>query len=380
MLNVLSIAPYQYLPPQMGGQKCIALFYKYLSAHVNLTCVTTANNKAGLSFVKEYEVMPVLSNSSLRYMNPFYFFKLRKIIKERKITHLIIEHPYYGWLALLLKWFCKVKLIIHSHNIEALRFKSTGKWWWGVLWNYERYVHRKADLNFFIQDNDLQYAIDKFKLESAVCIVITYGVELQQRLPDIEKKQAKDILLQQYNIPLDTKILLFNGTLNYKPNEDALNIILEKINPILLANIDYAYKIVIAGSKLPEKYNRLEEYATSNIIYAGFVDDIDLYLKGADILINPVIDGGGIKTKVVEALGFDMNVVSTISGAIGVPESITGNKMIIVNDNDNNAFGTAIISSNSFNHVPDVFFDYFYWGKIAKKAAEAINSISSSDK
>ncbi len=38
------------------------------------------------------------------------------------------------------------------------------------------------------------------------------------------------------------------------------------------------------------------------------------------------MDGGGIKTKLVEALGYNMNVVTTTSGAIGVPLSITGEK------------------------------------------------------
>jgi len=57
------------------------------------------------------------------------------------------------------------------------------------------------------------------------------------------------------------------------------------------------------------------------------VDDITLYYKGADMLINPVMDGGGIKTKLVEALGYSMNVVTTTSGAIGVPLTITGEKI-----------------------------------------------------
>lgn len=83
------------------------------------------------------EFLPVLGKSRFRYINPFLFFSIRKIIRE-KSTHLLIEHPYYGWLGILLQLFCRVKLIVHSHNIEATRFKSTGKWWWGILWNYEK--------------------------------------------------------------------------------------------------------------------------------------------------------------------------------------------------------------------------------------------------
>ena len=155
----------------MGGQKGIAFFYNHLSSHINLTCVTTKANDT--TAVSGYEVLNILSNSGLRYMNIIYFFTLRKIIKEKQITHLIIEHPYYGWLGILLKWFCKVKLIAHSHNIEALRFKSTGRWWWRILWQYEKFTHQQADANFFIHDEDRDFAIQKFKLAPAKCLTVT---------------------------------------------------------------------------------------------------------------------------------------------------------------------------------------------------------------
>src|SRR6185369_16319202 len=101
MINVLSIVPYQVLPAKFGGQKGIALFNKYFATHVNLVCVTTRSNDPAAA--QGYEVLNILSNSPLRYINFFYFFTLRKIIRQRQITHLLIEHPYYGWLGMMLK-------------------------------------------------------------------------------------------------------------------------------------------------------------------------------------------------------------------------------------------------------------------------------------
>ena len=163
MLNVLSLVSYPFLPPKMGGQKGIAFFDAYLSKHINLTCITTKAND--VTEDTGYEVINILSNSRLRYINIFYFFTVRNLIKKKKITHLILEHPYYGWLGILLKWFCNVKLIVHSHNIESLRFKSTGRFWWQLLWFYEKFVHQQADGNFFIHDDDRKYATEKFKLD-----------------------------------------------------------------------------------------------------------------------------------------------------------------------------------------------------------------------
>lgn len=368
-VKVLSLVSYKFLPPDMGGQKGIAFFNRYLSKLVNLTCVTIEENS---NHTETYPVKNILSNSKLRYINPFYFFTLRRLIKEEKITHLIIEHPYYGWLGILLKWSCKIKLIVHSHNIESLRFKSMGKWWWGILWNYEKFTHGKANHNFFIHADDRAYAIKNFKLNPENCTVITYGFE-QAGIPSAnEKMAARKTICSTYQIPETEKILLFNGTLGYKPNLDAVDSILNNINPLLLAAEGFAYKIIICGNKLPASYNGLIDYKDKNIIYAGFVDDINLFFKGADIFINPVIDGGGIKTKLVEALGYNCSVISTASGAIGIPAEVTGSKMEIINDNDWQAFVNSIINLQSAIQTPAAFFEHFYWGNIAERAAEIL--------
>lgn len=371
-VKILSLVSYKFLPPDMGGQKGIAFFNHYLNKHSNLTCVTIKDNSQILS--EGYPIKNILSNSQTRYINPFYFFTLSRILKEEKITHLILEHPYYGWLGIILKWFCKVKLIVHSHNIESHRFKSMGKWWWGILWHYEKLTHKIADHSFFIQDNDRYYAIENFKLNPQQCATITYGFELNHAPSAEEKRSARELICKTHGNPATDKILLFNGTLGYKPNLDALDIILEKINPLLLADRNFKYKIIICGNKLPVEYNGLVNHKEKNIIYAGFVDDINLYFKGADIFINPVIDGGGIKTKVVEALGYDLSVISTKSGAIGIPVEITGGKLKVLPDNDWKEFVRQIILHKPDNTIAAAYFDHFYWDNIAAKAAAVINS------
>jgi hypothetical protein len=369
-IKVLTLISYKFLPPKLGGQKNIGLFFKFFSSLINTTCVTVKDND--ISVVKEYEVLNILQDGKLRYVNPFYFFTLQKIIKKKGITHLMIEHPYYGWLAILLKLFCKVKLVVRSQNIEALRFKSIGKWWWGILWNYERLTHRFADYNFFIQQDDKNYAITRFKLSPDKCFIITYGFELTGPSPTAERIAAKEKISTLYSIPASERIILFNGSLDYKPNKDALDTILAHINPLLLADKKFRYRIIICGSNLAASYNGLKDYADKKIIYAGFVDDITLFYKGADMLINPVMDGGGIKTKLVEALGYNMNVVTTKSGAVGVPLYITGDKMTVIEDDNWNAFSEAIIKTAAATDIPGAFFNHFYWGKIAEKAASIL--------
>lgn len=370
-IKVVSLVSYNFIPPKMGGQKGIALFNKYLSQNLALSCLTIKSNQP--TGDEGYPVKNILSNHKSRYFNIFYFFRIRNIILQENFTHLILEHPYYGWLGILLKWFCKIKLIVHSHNIESMRFKSMGKWWWGIMWHYEKFTHRQADLNFFIQDNDRDYALTHFKLKPIKCHTITYGFELNKVPDTTEKTAARKLLCETYGIPSTHTILLFNGTLNYQPNLDALNVILEKINPLLLTNTHFKYKILICGNKLPASYHQLFDYKAQNIIYAGFVDDISLCFKGADIFINPVIDGGGIKTKVVEALGYNLSVISTKSGAIGIPLGLTAKKMMVSEDEDWTTFTNLIYLLNPTEIIPPIFFDHFYWGNITAKAAQLIH-------
>src|SRR6516164_1283775 len=175
MASVVSLVSYPFLPAKVGGQKGIAAFSKYFSRYHQLVCVTIENNDP--SAAEGYIVLNILSNAPARYINFLYFFTIRSVIRKYNASHLILEHPYFGWLGILLKWLTGIKLVVHSHNMEGLRWKTLGKWWWWILWQYEKYTHRAADYNLFIHDEDKKYAINHFHLDPARCITMTYGIE-----------------------------------------------------------------------------------------------------------------------------------------------------------------------------------------------------------
>lgn len=367
MIRVLSLVSYQVLPAKVGGQKGIALFYKYLSKHLQLICVTTKKNDPQKA--EGYEVLNILSNSPSRYINIFYFFKLKKLIRQLNSTHLLLEHPYYGWLGVWLKQATGVKLIVHSHNIEGLRWKTLGKSWWKILWQYERWVHRHADYNFFKQQEDLNYALQHFSLEPSRCLIATYGIEWGYAPNHLERKSARAALIEKHSIPSHHTLLLFNGAFDYLPNLNGLERILDTINPQLQQRKDFQYSILICGRNIPE---RITSHQYPNVIFAGFVDDISIYFRGADVFLNPIIEGGGIKTKLVEALGNNMNAVSSRNGAIGVDPSLCNGKMKITEDSLE-GFADAIIELASLKAtMPQAYFDHFYWGNIAQSAASFI--------
>lgn len=372
MTNIVSIIPYKVLPARLGGEKGIALFNEYLGRLIPITGISTKNND--VTAAKNYTVLNILSNSRTRYANIFLFFTVRKIILRRRSTHLLIEHPYYGWLAWMLRKNLSLTWIVHSHNIEYMRSRSIGRWWWKALKWYEKWVYKKADTVFFISEEDLEHAVNHLGIRRDRSFAITYGVEIGSIPPDIDICREK--VRQLHGIRGDEKILLFNGALYHHSNYDALSVILEQINPALLRS-GIQYKIIVCGKGLPDSFEELKPYSDKNVIYAGFVDDIDIYFKAAHIFLNPITTGGGVKTKAIEAIAMNCTVVSTEFGAMGLKRTACANKLQVVNDNDWNAFTERLLEvlPVELNTQPE-FYEYYYWGNIAAKVAAIIKSNS----
>lgn len=367
-IRILAIIPYQVFPAIMGGQKGIALFYKYLSRLVSLTAFSTQNNRPEPGL----QIINTLSNAVFRYVNPFNYFTIRKHARECQATHLLFEHPYFAWLIWLFKIGSPYHIIVHSHNIESERFKSIGKWWWKILWYYERAAYKSAHQVWFKTPEDKQYATIHYGVREEACHIIPYGIEAVALPTKAELNEARETLLSQYSIAPNDILILFNGTLSYKPNLDALKAIIEKINPYLLQT-SLSYKMLICGKNLPDTFNQLLDYKHQHIIYCGFVDDIDLYFKGCDVFLNPLQDGGGIKTKLVEALGFGKVSISSQNGAIGVDVAYTGGRLTIVADKDWRAYSDAIVKHHQpINNDNAAFYKHFSWHSIATKAVEAM--------
>ena len=367
MKKVLTIVPYPYLPFFSGGQKLIAQFTSFLGEQCVLHVAGTNNNDAALA--TNYTFHPVFINSQLRYADLFAFFRLKKIIKEQQIETVIIEHPYLGWLGWMLKKSCSIKLIVHTHNVEYERFRTVGKSWWPVLKWYEGFVLRAADTVFCISAEDRSRMIEQLNVPASNCVLIPYGIT-QTELP-VDKVDSKQQVAATHNLDPNSLLLFFNGLLDYKPNSDAVRAIIEKINP-LLKQSGLQYTILIAGKRLPDEFGELKQWNSEHIFYAGFVEDIDLYTKAADILLNPVNSGGGVKTKMIEALGLNTSVVATETGATGVDRMVCGNKLSIVNDGDWNAFVNSIatVANAGTTDTPAAFYATYNWTAVVTKALQ----------
>jgi glycosyltransferase involved in cell wall biosynthesis len=246
-----------------------------------------------------------------------------------------------------------------------------GRGWWKAFLRYERWVHRQADFNFFISKEDQDFALEQFGLAPHKCAVITYGTE-QNELPPFRDKA---LVKKDLGFDPEEKLFLFNGTLDYKPNVDAINALIHQVAPYLSKQLG-VYKIVITGNRAtPELIQLISQQ--SNIIYRDFVENIDVYYRAADLFLNPVTNDSGVKTKVIEALANNCTVLSFAAGSSGVPAKVCADKLITVSDGDHASFAQQIIENVKKEQAdtPPAFYDYYNWDNIAQKASQYIKQV-----
>jgi glycosyltransferase involved in cell wall biosynthesis len=357
MKKIISLVWYKVLPPLFGGQKGIAHFNQHLARYIRVVCVCSSDN-----VVQEelpYEVLPVLPPGKKHIFNPFYWSKLKQIAKKENASAIILEHPYHGIAAWLAARATGARLIVHSHNIESNRFRQIGKWWWPLLLRYEKWVHRRASLNLFKTQEDQEWAIRQFHLSPGKCMIIPYGVErpLLQTLP-------QQSIREQYGILPGEKLLLFAGTLDYEPNADAVKSIYSEIAP-RLRSAGLKFRILICGRNRFPAFQYLHQLVDPSVIMAGEVPSIAPYFMAADVFINPVLSGGGIQTKNLDAIAHGCNAVCFGSQATGIPADVCGTKLRTATSGNWDIFTAQIIgAAEKSEPTPDNFFSYFDWDRI----------------
>lgn len=369
---VLGIVSYAVFPARMGGQKCVQGFYEQLAKETKLILAVAKNNQTDT--IPNAQVENFLFDHWKGPLNIFYLFRLMKLIRKHRVNVIIIEHSYFGWLGLLLRWLTGTPYIIRSHNIEAHRFRDMQRMFWKSYHSYEKFVHQKANHSFFITEEDLNYAITNWHLKPGNCTMITYGVKPETGL-DASKPVLRRRIIEYFKIPNNTLLFLFNGTLNYTPNTDALHIIVHELLPRLREK-KLSFRIFICGSDLSDQWEHVLK-EQPEIIHCGFVDDINVFMIGTDCSINPVTLGGGIKTKLVEALASHQTVITTATGVKGLLPSITGDKVKVIPDYDWTLFANAMSTVNPYHQsmIPDAFFEHHNWENIIAKALVSLRSL-----
>jgi glycosyltransferase involved in cell wall biosynthesis len=347
-MKIASLVWYKVLPATYGGQRAITQLGMALARRLPFVMICSRNNEEH----KDLITKRILPTGKLQFINFFLWRKIETELLNEKITHLIIEHCYYGLFARLMKKKHGIKFIIRHHNIEAERFRQLNRTGWKMLEMYEGFVTRKADLNIYLSEEDRQYAIEHYQPVPEKTITLPYFVKKNK--PLYSRQEAKLQLSSRFNFPLPVNILLFNGTLDYEPNAAAVKNIIEKLVP-LLEEAGFDFHIFITGRDKSKK-----NYIAPSISMTGEVEDIELFYSAADLFINPVTVACGIQTKTLEALARDLTTVVFENTCAGIDDAHTSGKLLRAKKNDWNDFVAKIMEGiNSTASIPQSFYDHY---------------------
>lgn len=123
----------------------------------------------------------------------------------------------------------------------------------------------------------------------------------------------------KFNPPRDTTFfqILFFGAYHHPPNRTSALYILDSVLPILSEQIDN-FRINIVGSGAKSLVGTRDSLSQRFVSFEEFVPDINALFNSMDLALFPVLHGGGIKTKIIEAMAAGLPVVTTPHGIDGL--------------------------------------------------------------
>ena len=257
------------------------------------------------------------------YFLPAMVEKMEEVLSTHVFDIIQIEHSYMAsYLEVIPKNVVSKKVLtfidVESARLhKMLKMEKNPYWRLRYLLNWLPMRRWEARIATIVDKCITTSQVDKERLQSiskfASVSVIPNGVDVD--------------LLKPLPFTMQSKILLFVGTLQYPPNVDAASYFAREVFPYVVRQIPDA-TFVIVGSHPPEKIQKLGR--EKNIVVSGWVEDIRPYYEQSAVCVVPLRAGGGTRLKILEAMALGRPVVSTSIGCEGL--DVTEGRDILIAD------------------------------------------------
>jgi sugar transferase (PEP-CTERM/EpsH1 system associated) len=174
--------------------------------------------------------------------------------------------------------------------------------------------------------------------------------------------------------------LVFTGSMDWLPNEDAVTYFCREILPRIRAD-EPETTLTIVGRAPTPAVRRLA--AEVGITVTGRVDDVRPAMRDAAVYVVPLRIGGGTRLKIFEAMAMGKAVVSTTVGAEGLPVE-NGEHLLIADEPQ--LFARAVV--RLFRDVERrralegaaraLVVERYDWGAVSKSLEDALVRIAGS--
>lgn len=215
-------------------------------------------------------------------------------------------------------------MVLDAHDVitkpaERLMNKGRGlgrllltlRYWF--IKNLELMTVRRFDMVFTVSEFDRKYMLRMEPGLKVNTVPMPAGLDITPRLFDPEKNT-----------------ILFLASYKYRRvNVEAALFFYHSVFPLVKKTVPDA-KFIIAGYGPPEELTSLSEIDPS-VLVPGFVDDIDACYKKAAVFVAPILVGGGIIVKILDAMAAGTPVVTTTYGNEGIG-AIPGRDLLVADD------------------------------------------------
>lgn len=126
---------------------------------------------------------------------------------------------------------------------------------------------------------------------------------------------SRDAAYPPAELPLGGDVLVFDGTMDFRPNVDAVLWFASHIWPRVQAGRPNARFYIVGRNPAPDVIALANR---PGIVVTGGVPDTRGWVAGASVYVVPMRMGGGVRLKVLQAMAMGCAVVSTPMGADGI--------------------------------------------------------------
>lgn len=248
---------------------------------------------------------------------------------NRRMHELIAQHqpdivmaewtPY----ALNFKGLRGLKKVIVAHNMEYR------------IWR--RYYRNETDALRRLYIREQMIKVERFErrafgwADGATAVAEAEAGEIRTWHPELAVQVVENGVDLDYFHPQQTPEahgrLVFTGSMDWRPNQDAVNYFMQDILPLVVKHHPEAL-VSFVGRNPTE--NLLAYDRDPHARVTGTVDDVRPYIAESEVYVVPLRIGGGSRLKILEALAMQKAVVSTSVGAEGL--DITPGENILLAD------------------------------------------------
>jgi glycosyltransferase involved in cell wall biosynthesis len=221
--------------------------------------------------------------------------------------------------------------VLFEHNVETVLWERTYRnetnpvkkgYFLGQYLKMRAYEHllcKRYDAVAAVSEQDAEAIRERFGVRDVFSVPT--GVDFDFFSPMAEGAGGK--------LPRDPHDLVFTGSMDWMPNEDAILYFADEILPRIASRVPEV-KVTVVGRNPTPKLQALAK-REPKIVLTGRVDDVRPYIDRSAVYIVPIRVGGGTRIKIYEAMGMARAVVSTTIGAEGLPLE-NGKEIVLADD------------------------------------------------